>query len=293
MCGGSEFQAERLKWENTWSSTFCFRNSLADDQDAGAPWSFEELNSIASVLSSFSRSLLSVIQSLMSDMQSWTLKRSGLCQMVVRIYEAENHQQKVDTPCSGFVISEKVVECTEQTKWAQGLNLEALQTEGQLGQTECWLERWSERYNMTETSWEQNQKYQSSFGDNLKECGGQSCQIQLMGLIVIRSEQKLCHSQRLQGGHWAHREVPSPCYGKQTEKCMWICSCWDVLLIEKGQLFPAKKGQVQDRAVVFKLTGIMFVLFIINFFSKGFPKEVLNSEGKVADCREMFIKYVK
>ena len=72
--------------------------------------------------------------------------------MVERIYEFGDHQQKVDTPCSDFVISEKVVECTEQTKWTQGLNLEALLTEGQLGQTECWLQRWSERYDMTETS---------------------------------------------------------------------------------------------------------------------------------------------
>ena len=44
------------------------------DKDAGASWSFEELNSIASVFSSYSWSVLPVIRSLMSDTQSWTLK---------------------------------------------------------------------------------------------------------------------------------------------------------------------------------------------------------------------------
>ena len=43
-------------------------------RDVGGSWSFEELKSSASVLSSLSWSLLSVIQSLMSDMQSWTLQ---------------------------------------------------------------------------------------------------------------------------------------------------------------------------------------------------------------------------
>ena len=130
------------------------------------------------------------------------LRRSSLCQMVERIGEVENHQQKVDAPCTDFVISEKVVECTERTEWAQGLNLEALQTEGQLGQTESCLRRWfaDGLKGMTEMSWEQNQKYQSNFGDDLEECGGRSCQMQLTGLI--RSEDKLCHSQRLRGGHW-------------------------------------------------------------------------------------------
>ena len=49
--------------------------------------------------------------------------------MVERICKVESHQQKVDAPYSDFVISEKVVECTEQTEWAAGLNLEALQAE--------------------------------------------------------------------------------------------------------------------------------------------------------------------
>ena len=53
--------------------------------------------------------------------------------------EVENHQQNVDAPYSDFVICEKMVECTERTEWAQGLNLEALQTEGLQGQTECCL----------------------------------------------------------------------------------------------------------------------------------------------------------
>ena len=61
--------------------------------------------------------------------------------MVKRICEAENHQQEVDAPYSDFALSEKVVECTERTEWAQELNLEALQTEGQLSQTECCLRR--------------------------------------------------------------------------------------------------------------------------------------------------------
>ena len=61
--------------------------------------------------------------------------------MVQRICEVENHQQNVDASCSDFVISEKVVECTERTEWAQALNLEALQTEGQLGHTESCLRR--------------------------------------------------------------------------------------------------------------------------------------------------------
>ena len=119
------------------------------------------------------------------------LRRSSLCQMVERIGEVENHQQKVDAPCTDFVISEKVVECTERTEWAQGLNLEALQTEGQLGQTESCLRRWfaDGLKGMTKTSWEQNQKYQSNFGDDLEKCCGRSCQMHLTG--PIRSEQKL------------------------------------------------------------------------------------------------------
>ena len=44
---------------------------------------------------------------------------------------------RLDTPYSDFVISEKVAEYTKRTEWAQGLNPEAFQTEGQLGQTEC------------------------------------------------------------------------------------------------------------------------------------------------------------
>jgi len=42
--------------------------------------------------------------------------------------------------------------------------------------------------------------------------------------------------------------------------------------------------------VVFKLVGIkdLFLLQILFLF-----KEVLNSEGRVADCRESLIKYVK
>ena len=174
------------------------------EKDAGVSWSFEELNSIASVLSSFSWSLLSVIQSLMSDTQSWTLQIVWSVRWLrgsVRL-RAGSSAIKTDAPYSDFVISEKVVECMDQTEWAQGLNLQALQTEGQLGQTECCLWRWSadSLKGMTEMSWEQNQKYQSNFGDDLEECGGRSCQMQLTGLI--RSEDKLCHSQRLRGGHW-------------------------------------------------------------------------------------------
>ena len=45
--------------------------------------------------------------------------------MVERICEVENHQQNVDASCGDFVISEKAVECTERTEWAQALNLEA------------------------------------------------------------------------------------------------------------------------------------------------------------------------
>ena len=61
--------------------------------------------------------------------------------MVEGLCEVENHQQNVDASYSDFVISEKVVECTKRTEWAQGLNFEALQTEGQMGQTESCLWR--------------------------------------------------------------------------------------------------------------------------------------------------------
>ena len=50
--------------------------------------------------------------------------------------EVEYHQQTVDAPYGDFVVCERVVKCTERTEWSQGLNLEALQTAGQLGQTE-------------------------------------------------------------------------------------------------------------------------------------------------------------
>ena len=60
--------------------------------------------------------------------------------------------------------------------------------------------------------------------------------------------------------------------------------------MEKDNFFQqvGEKGEVQDRVVVFKLIGIKVVLF----FSKGFTKEVLNSERKVVDCRKLFIKYI-
>ena len=155
--------------------------------------------------------------------------------MVEGLCEVENHQQNVDASYSDFVISEKVVECTEQTEWAQGLNLEALQTEGHLGQTKCCLRRWFADCMkcVNETSWEQNQKYQSNFGDNPEECGGRLYQMQLTG--PLRSEQKLCHSQRLRC-HWTQ------CCGrgcKLSENCTWVCSCWVILLTGKGQPFPA------------------------------------------------------
>ena len=142
---------------------------------------------------------------------------------------------------------EKVVKCTERIEWAQGLNLEALQTAGQLGQTESSSRRWftDGLKGTTETIWEQNQKYKSNIGDDLKECGSRSYQMQLVGLI--RSEQKLCHSQRLRGGHRADEEVLSPCCdrdGKWTEKCTWLCSSWDVLLIGKGRPFSCTDTRV-------------------------------------------------
>ena len=39
--------------------------------------------------------------------------------MADRICGAENHQQTVGDPCVGFIISERVVECTTQTKQAE------------------------------------------------------------------------------------------------------------------------------------------------------------------------------
>ena len=44
---------------------------------------------------------------------------------------------------------------------------------------------------MTQTSRQQDQKFQSNSGADPEECGGRSCQMQLRGLIM--SEQKRCN----------------------------------------------------------------------------------------------------
>ena len=88
---------------------------------------------------------------------------------------------------------------------------------------------------MTQTSRQQDQKFQSNFGADPEKCGGRSCQMQLRGLIM--SEQKRCQCQRTGDGHRTHGDALSPCCGrngKPTQKCVLGCSCSPVMLIVKA-----------------------------------------------------------
>ena len=102
---------------------------------------------------------------------------------------------------------------------------------------------------MTETSWQQNQKHQSTFEDGGEDYDGQSCRMQLKDLRM--SEQKLCHCRRPQEGHWAHGGAPSLCCdqnGTRSEKRMRGYSCSGVLLVKTKQFFlTASKEKADSR----------------------------------------------